>query len=77
MRQDLTQHPIRLCHGEAATHRPPTEGDLLTLLIDIEGALEEQRVTDDGRYNLTRHVMVMIAIMGEARMVQAARAPLP
>ncbi|MEL6509227.1 MAG: DUF6477 family protein [Pseudomonadota bacterium] len=51
--------------------------EALTLLIDIEGALEEQRVTDDGRYNLTRHVMVMIAIMGEARMVQAARAPLP
>ncbi|MEL7212061.1 MAG: DUF6477 family protein [Pseudomonadota bacterium] len=51
--------------------------EALTLLIDIEGMLEEQRVTDDGRYNLTQHVLVMIAIMGEARMVQAARAPLP
>ena len=50
--------------------------EALTLLIDIEGELEEQRVTDDGRYNLTRHVSVMIAIMAEARMVQAARAPL-
>ncbi|WP_224823735.1 DUF6477 family protein [Cognatishimia sp. MH4019] len=51
--------------------------EALTHLIDIEGTLEEQRVTDDGRYNLTQHVLVMIAIMGEARMVQAARAPLP
>lgn len=51
--------------------------EALTHLIDIEGELEEQRVADDGRYNLTRHVLVMIAIMGEARMVQASRAPLP
>lgn len=50
--------------------------EALTLLIDIEDELEEQRQTDDGRYNLTRHVLVMIAIMAEARMVRAARAPL-
>lgn len=51
--------------------------EALTALIEMEAMLEEQRITDDGRYNLTRHVQVMIAVMSEARMLQIARAPLP
>lgn len=67
-----TRDLARILHSERMIG--PVEA--LTLLIDLEAELEEQRVTDDGRYNLTRHVGVMIAIMAEARMVQAARAPL-
>jgi hypothetical protein len=43
-------------------------------LIDIEAELEEQRTGPDAAYSLTRHVDVLIAIVGEAQELRASQA---
>ncbi|QYX55306.1 hypothetical protein K1T73_09260 [Roseovarius sp. SCSIO 43702] len=54
--------------------------EALRRLLDVEAALEEQRRDDDTAYSVARHVDVLIAMMGEARLLRAAaesRAPQP
>ena len=51
----------------------PGNGAALAALMEIEGELEDQRRIDDASYSPARHVEVMIAIMGEARFLRAAR----
>ena len=41
-------------------------------LIEIEGSLEEQRTSADASYSLIRHVDVLIAMVGAARVLRAA-----
>jgi len=55
----------------------PGNGAALAALMEIEDALDEQRRGDDAGYSARRHVDVMIAIMGEARLMRAARHPAP
>lgn len=61
--------------------RAPGSGAALSALMEIEDALNEQRRNGDAGYSPARHVEVMIAIMGEARLLRASRAarvvPLP
>ncbi len=52
--------------------RLPRSGEALIRLMDIEGELNQQRRTRAGNYSLVAHVDVLIAMMGEARLVRAA-----
>lgn len=52
----------------------PRHGAALMRLMDIESSLEHQRTTSDAGYSLVRHVDVLIAMVGEARVLRAAQA---
>lgn len=52
----------------------PRHGAALMRLIEIEGGLEDQRTASDASYSLIRHVDVLIAMVGEARVLRAAQA---
>ncbi|MEX0310709.1 MAG: DUF6477 family protein [Tateyamaria sp.] len=51
----------------------PRHGAALMRLIEIEGELNAQRVSDDSSYSLLRHIDILIAIVGEARILRAAQ----
>ncbi|MEX0369157.1 MAG: DUF6477 family protein [Tateyamaria sp.] len=51
----------------------PRHGAALIRLIEIEGELNAQRVSDDSSYSLLRHIDILIAIVGEARILRAAQ----
>lgn len=46
---------------------PASAQKSLPMLMDIEDKLETRRRTGDANYSLTRHVDILIAMMGEAR----------
>lgn len=52
----------------------PRHGAALMRLMDIESGLEDQRTSSDAGYSLIRHVDVLIAMVGEARVLRAAQA---
>lgn len=52
----------------------PRQAPALMRLIEIEGILNDQRLNDDSAYNLLKHIDILIAIVGEARMLRAAQA---
>ncbi|MFO7756973.1 MAG: DUF6477 family protein [Roseovarius sp.] len=49
----------------------PRAGDALMQLIDIEAGLEIDRCGRAAHYKAAQHVDVLIAMLGEARVVQA------
>ncbi|MFC6687122.1 DUF6477 family protein [Jhaorihella thermophila] len=44
-------------------------------LMEMEHELDQQRRSGDAGYSLTRHLDILIALMGEAQLFQASRAP--
>ena len=54
--------------------RLPRHGQALMHLMDIEAELNKQRIEDASAYNLLRHIDVLIAVVGEARCLQASQA---
>lgn len=54
----------------------PRPAAALVKLMELEREIDEQRRADDAGYSLSRHVDLLIAMMGEAQLVQANRAPL-
>lgn len=54
----------------------PRSGEALMQLLMIEGELDEKRRGGDAGYSVSRHVEVLSAMMGEARLLRAAR-PVP
>ena len=55
----------------------PRPGLALVQLMEIEAEMEERRRTERADYSIARHVAVLIAIMGEARLLRAStREPL-
>ncbi len=50
----------------------PRSGSALLQLIEIEAQLNTQRKMADAGYNLIHHVEVIIAMIGEARVLRAA-----
>ncbi len=64
-----------------ATHLPrllgygvlPGHGGALIKLIEMEALLEDQRTDGDASYSLIRHLDVLIAMVGEARVLKAAQ----
>ncbi len=55
------------------TTRVPAPRRAIMHLLQIEIALEEARKLGEGRYNVVRHVDVMIALMGEAALALAGK----
>ena len=54
----------------AVVHLRPAAA--LLQLLEMEVALNDQRQSEDAGYSLTRHVDILIAMMGEARLLAAA-----
>lgn len=52
----------------------PRHGSALLKLIEIEADLNTQRTSGDTSYSLIRHVDVLIAMLGEARVLRASQA---
>ncbi|QIE44399.1 hypothetical protein G5B38_01995 [Pseudohalocynthiibacter aestuariivivens] len=51
--------------------RLPRSDAALSDLVEMEAALENQRREDNAGYSASRHVDILIAMMGEARMLRA------
>jgi len=52
----------------------PRSGQALLGLLEMETALNEQRREKDASYSAVRHVEILIAMMGEARILRASPA---
>jgi hypothetical protein len=52
----------------------PRHGAALMKLMEIESLLEHQRKVSDASYSLIRHLDVLIAMVGEARVMRIAKA---
>lgn len=52
----------------------PRSAAALARLVEMEETLNQQRQSDRTRYSATRHVELLIAIMGEARILRATHA---
>ena len=50
----------------------PRSGLAVIRLLEMEGDLEDRRVGRSADYPIARHVEVLIALMGEARLLRAA-----
>lgn len=55
----------------------PRHGSALMRLMDIEAELNSLRLREDSSYSLLRHIDVLIAIIGESRILRAARIDTP
>ena len=51
----------------------PRAADALMQLMQTEADLNDQRKSGDAGYSLTRHLDVLIAMMGEARILRASQ----
>ncbi|MEM8537453.1 MAG: DUF6477 family protein [Pseudomonadota bacterium] len=67
-RRDVHLRPI------LGTTRLPASGPALMQLLDLESEVEMQRQRKTGIYRPVRHVALLIAIAGEARLLRALRA---
>ncbi|SDC14605.1 hypothetical protein SAMN04488239_101291 [Ruegeria marina] len=54
----------------------PRPAVALLRLMEMEREIDDQRRAEDAGYSLSRHVDLLIAMMGEAQLVQANRASL-
>ncbi|MGY9047548.1 hypothetical protein P775_19550 [Puniceibacterium antarcticum] len=50
----------------------PDNGTALRQLITIEEGLEQQRSASAAGYSLSRHIEVLVAMMGEAQLLRAS-----
>jgi hypothetical protein len=64
-------HLKRLLRCEAL----PRSGEALLRLIEVEAVLNEKRIAEQADYSIARHIDVLIAIMGEARLLRATIRP--
>ena len=55
----------------------PRHGSALIRLMEIEGELNTLRLDEDSSYSLLRHIDVLIAIVGESRILRAAQINTP
>ncbi|MCR8723582.1 DUF6477 family protein [Frigidibacter sp. ROC022] len=53
--------------------RLPTPEVAVRHLLDAEARAEQRRQAGDAGYSLTRHVTLMIALLGESRLLERAR----
>ncbi|MDP5216309.1 DUF6477 family protein [Ruegeria sp. 2205SS24-7] len=53
----------------------PRPAATLMRLMELERELNEQRRSDDAGYSVIRHLDLLIAMMGEAQLLKASRAP--
>ena len=50
-------------------------GEAIVRLLDVEAGLEGQRLSQASDYSPARHVSVLTALLGEARLIRLARRP--
>lgn len=50
----------------------PRTGEAIMTLLELEDLHNERRNTGDANYSAKRHVEVLIALLGEARLLRAA-----
>lgn len=50
----------------------PRHGSALIKLMELEAGLNDQRVTSNTSYSLVKHVDILIAMVGEARVLRAS-----
>ncbi|MBP0481886.1 DUF6477 family protein [Sagittula salina] len=68
--QEYRRSPcLRRVLGHATLPRP---GQALMSLMEIEAELDERRRGQDATYAVSRHVEVLTAMMGEARLLREA-----
>ncbi len=53
--------------------KTPRSGPALMRLMEMEAEVNAQRVSGDAGYSLVRHVDLLIAMLGEARLLRATR----
>ncbi|MCL6281976.1 DUF6477 family protein [Ruegeria sp. 2012CJ41-6] len=53
----------------------PRPAASLMRLMELERELDERRRSDDAGYSVIRHLDLLIAMMGEAQLLKASRAP--
>jgi len=53
----------------------PRPGVAILRFLDIEATLEERRLGQTADYSVARHIDVLIALMGEARLLRAVTRP--
>ena len=51
----------------------PGPARAITALMNEEGYLEEKRQTGDADYSIARHIELLIALMGEARLLPTVK----
>lgn len=51
----------------------PRHAAAVMRLIEVEAQVNDQRLAGDAAYSVTRHLDLLIALMGEARLLRAAR----
>jgi len=51
----------------------PSPGQAVAKLMSEESVLEDKRNTGDASYSIARHVSILIALMGEVRLMQARK----
>jgi hypothetical protein len=61
--------PRLLGYGVLPRHAPA-----VLRLMEMEAALEDMRTRDDASYSVVRHLDVLIALVGEARVLSTAQA---
>lgn len=54
----------------------PRSGEAILRLLDIEADLNDRRIVAAADYSVARHVEVLIALMGEARLLRAVLRPI-
>ena len=52
----------------------PKHGSALMRLMEVEATLNDQRMNGDTSYSLVKHIDVLIALVGEARILRASHA---
>lgn len=63
-RRDVHLHRV-LGYGQL-----PRSGAALMKLIEVEAELDEKRRRNDAAYSVSRHVEVLVAMMGEAHLLR-------
>ena len=51
----------------------PRSGAAVIQLIELERTMNDMRSNEDSGYSLTRHLDILIALIGEARLLASAR----
>lgn len=67
---DDYDHSLHLPRLLGPGHLPRT-GEAIVRLLDIEADINDRRVGAAADYSIARHVAVLIALMGEARLLRA------
>ena len=68
---DRGRHLDRILKSETL----PRTGPAILRLLEREAALEDRRTSAAADYSVAQHIEVLIALMGEARILRAAHLP--